>query len=130
MDIRRTFALTLAPLALAACGKAGPAEPPPPSPAAEVIGAAQDCLPLASFSSTQVRDDWTIDFLGAGQKAWRNTLPNRCPGLRAESAFTYETSLSQLCGTDIIYVLQRTGGSLQRGAGCGLGKFVPVKLAK
>ena len=60
---------------------------------------------------------------------WRNTLPQRCSGLKFDDAFTYATSLSQLCSTDIIYPLQRTGGSLQRGAGCGLGQFVPVELA-
>jgi hypothetical protein len=35
-----------------------------------------------------------------------------------------------LCNVDIIYVLQRTGSMLQRGAGCGLGKFVPIELVK
>ena len=75
-----------------------------------------------------IRDDWTIDFMAGGKRVYRNTLPNRCPGLRAANAFSYETSLTQLCDTDIIYVLNTVGGSLQRGAGCGLGEFVPVEL--
>ena len=87
-------------------------------------------MPLSQLRESRIRDDWTIDFIQSGNRAWRNTLPQRCPGLRSEDAFTYETSLSQLCSTDIIYVLQRTGGSLQRGAGCGLGTFVPVELER
>jgi hypothetical protein len=63
------------------------------------------------------------------REGWRNTLPNSCPGLAAQNAFTYKTSLSQLCSTDIVYVLQTAGG-LHRGPGCGLGQVVPVKLEK
>ncbi|MBV1918991.1 MAG: hypothetical protein KUG65_13150 [Sphingomonadaceae bacterium] len=57
-------------------------------------------------------------------------MTNRCSGLTSQDAFTYKTSLSQLCSNEIIYVLDRVGGELQRGAGCGLGPFVPVKLVK
>lgn len=119
------------PLALGACTRTEPAETPPPAPAAEAIGAAQDCLGITQFSSTRIRDDRTIDFFGgAGSRVWRVTLPNTCPGLKSADTFTYETSLSQLCRTDIIYPLHRYGGNLQRGAGCGMGPFVPVKLAE
>jgi len=117
-------------LALTACSYERPADAPPVSPAAEVIGEARSCLPLNQIRSTRVRSDYTIDFMGAGDKVWRNTLPNRCPGLGSKEAFSYNTSLNQLCSTDIIYVLQHVGGSLERGAGCGLGQFVPVKLGE
>lgn len=80
------------------------------------------------MSETIVRDDWTIDFV-VGSRVWRNTLPSRCPGLKVNRAFSYETSLSQLCSTDIIYVLENVGG-LRRGAACGLNQFLPVTLAK
>ena len=120
----------LAPVALVACTQERPSERPATAPAAKVIGKAENCISLTSFSSTRIRDDWTINFEGPGKKVWRNTLPNRCAGLRAADKFTYKTSLSQLCNTDIIYVLQDYGGTLQRGAGCGLGKFVPVELEK
>ena len=62
-----------------------------------------------------------------GNRVYRNTLPNTCPRLGFEEAFTYETSLTQLCSTDIIYVLENFGGDLRRGAGCGLGEFIPVE---
>jgi len=89
-----------------------------------------NCLQLTNFRSTEIRDDRTIDFMGTGDRVWRNTLPNSCPGLKAADTFTYATSISQLCSVDIITVLNNSGGSLQRGAGCGLGQFVPVKLEK
>ncbi len=96
------------------------------APAVEVIGDPVDCLPIGSIRNSTVHDDYTIDF-EVGSKTYRNTLPHRCPSLGFEEAFTYETSLTRLCSTDIIYVLRRTGGELERGAGCGLGKFVPVE---
>lgn len=124
------LSMSLAPLALAACTQEEPREAPPVSPAAEVIGETRDCLPLTQFSNTRIRDDWTIDFMGAGDKVWRVTLPNRCIGLKSADTFTYKTSLSQLCRTDIVYPLHQIGGSFDRGAGCGMGPFVPVKLAR
>jgi hypothetical protein len=118
-------------LALAACAQGETRETPAPSPAAEAIGEPRDCLPLTQFSNTRIRDDRTIDFIGgAGNRVWRVTLPNRCSGLKSADTFTYETSLSQLCRQDIIYPLQQYGGSFQRGPGCGLAPFVPVKLAQ
>ena len=130
--MKTRFALTavIAPLALAACNQERPAEKPAVSPAAKIVGEAESCIPITQIRSTRIRDDWTIDFMGPGNKVWRNTLSNRCPSLKSEDSFTYKTSLSQLCNTDIIYVLRHVGGDLQRGAGCGLGKFVPVELEK
>lgn len=117
-------------LPLAACAQGEARDTPPPSPAAEVAGQPQDCLPLNQFSNTRVRDDRTIDFIGSGRHVWRVTLPNRCSGLKAADSITYETSLSQLCRQDIVYPLNRFGNDFQRGAGCGLGPFVPVKLSQ
>jgi hypothetical protein len=123
--------LPLAVLALAACQQSTNSTPrPSKAPAARVVGEAVSCLPITSIRSSQVHDDRTIDFDTGGGKLYRNTLPNSCPGLGFEEAFTYETSLSQLCSTDIIYVLQRYGSEVRRGAGCGLGQFVPVELEK
>jgi len=117
--------LALVPGSLAAASDNRPV----PRPAAQVIGAAQRCIQLSQIRETKIRDDWTIDFVTGGGQAWRNALTHRCAGLRADNAITYETSLSQLCNTDIVYVL-RTAPNLQRGAACSLGEFVPVKLAK
>ena len=60
-----------------------------------------------------------------GKVSYRNVLPQSCPELGFERAFSYETSLSQLCSTDIITVF-RNGSALHRGASCGLGQFQPV----
>lgn len=130
MKTNRFAVLSAATLFLVACTGNQPAAPlPPASPAAEAIGPAQDCLSLTQFSSSRIRDDRTIDFIGGvGSKVWRVTLPNRCSGLKAANTFTYATSLSQLCKQDIVYPLQQYGGSYQRGPGCGLAPFVPVKL--
>lgn len=127
---RNAAALAAIGAGLAGCMDGGPGATRPAPPAAKVVGAAVDCVPLPQLRESRVRDDSTIDFVGTGKRAWRNTLPASCPGLGSERRFSYETSLSQLCSTDIIYVLQYYGDKLQRGAGCGLGKFVPVELAK
>ena len=99
-----------------------------PVPAATPDGKPVSCIPLP-IQESRVRDDRTIDFFARG-KVYRNVLPNSCPSLGFEQAFSYETSLSQLCSTDIITVLQRTGGSYMRGASCGLGQFQPVTGVK
>ncbi len=97
---------------------------PPAIPAGKPVG----CIPVVSIRETRVRDDRTIDFVMNGRKVYRNTLPSSCPSLGFERRFTYATSLSQLCSTDIIAVLY--DAPIMRGASCGLGKFQPVALAK
>ena len=99
------------------------------APPARVTGEPRSCIPINQISDSQVHDNQTIDFRVGGQ-TYRNTLPQSCPSLGFERAFTYKTSLSQLCNTDVIYVLRTTGGAPERGAGCGLGLFVPVELNK
>lgn len=97
-------------------------------PAATPVGQPVSCVPLTAIRESRVRDDWTIDFQ-VGSKWYRNTLPNRCSGLGFERSFSYATSLSQLCNTDIITVLATGAGGGPRGS-CGLGAFQPVELAK
>ncbi|MFN3818119.1 hypothetical protein [Blastomonas sp.] len=99
-------------------------------PAAEVTGDPVSCINLSQIRSSQVRDDRTIDFILNNGQVYRNELPYQCGGLGFERAFTYSTSLTQLCNVDIITVLQNFGGTLNRGASCGLGEFTPVKLVK
>ncbi len=98
-------------------------------PEATPTGPAVSCIPLTQIRESRVRDDRTIDFIMAGrQRAYRVTLPQACPELGFEQRFSYETSLSQLCSTDIITVLR--DAPVSRGASCGLGQFEPVTLAK
>jgi hypothetical protein len=130
MTPRSLLCLAIAPLALAACTQEGPGTPPPVSPAARVIGPPESCVQIAQYHETRIRNDWTIDFIRDGRHAWRNTLPQRCNGLKSADAFSFKTSLTQLCSTDIVHVLEHWGNSLHEGAGCGLGPFVPVELEK
>ncbi|MFM9934716.1 MAG: hypothetical protein ACKVOL_00805 [Novosphingobium sp.] len=98
-------------------------------PAATPTGPAVGCIPLAQIRESRVRDDWTIDFRISGTKWYRNTLPNRCNQLGFERAFSYQTSLSQLCNVDIITVFANGAAGGPRSS-CGLGQFQPVTLAK
>lgn len=128
---RLNMLIPLCALALMGCQqKDGERAPVIRAPAATITGEAQSCIPLTSLSATTVHDDYTIDFK-VGGKFYRNTLPYQCPSLGFERAFTYATSLTRLCNTDIIYVLRMAGsGRLDRGAGCGLGHFVPITYDK
>ena len=106
---------------------ASAAKPPPEPP--KVTGPAVSCLQLPNIRQTEVRDDQTIDFITRGGKRYRNTLPSKCPQLGFERAFSYQTSITQLCNVDIITVIVQGGGS-RLGASCGLGKFTPIESIK
>jgi len=100
-------------------------------PAARIVGEPVNCIPIRTIQESRVRDDWTIDFRVGGNRWYRNSLPNRCSSLGLERAFSYSTSLSQLCNVDIITVISSSGGPgpINRGS-CGLGEFTPVELVK
>ncbi|MBC2777130.1 hypothetical protein [Parasphingopyxis marina] len=129
---RSIFALSVASAAAGIAAFALPAtameDELPEWQQARAIGTAERCIPLRQIRSTEVRDDQTIDFVMTGGRTYRNTMANRCGGLRFERAFSYSTSLSQLCSSDIITVLNRTGGAFMRGASCGLGEFTPIEF--
>lgn len=114
----------LQPLALAQ----EEAQKKPKVPPAEITGKPVSCINLSQIRNTVVRDDRTIDFIMSGGRVYRNELPNQCGSLGFDRAFSYSTSLTQLCNVDIITVLQNVGGGLMPGASCGLGEFTPVKL--
>ena len=99
-------------------------------PEAKEAGKPLSCVPLRQIRETRVYGDETIDFRMIGGKTYRNKLPYSCPQLGFEERFSYTTSLSVLCSTDIITVLNTTGGGLNRGASCGLGEFQPVEIVK
>ncbi len=98
-------------------------------PEATPTGKPVSCITLP-IQESRVRSDRVIDFRSSGRKWYRNELPYSCPSLKSEERFSYSTSLSQLCSVDIIYMLHQYGSSLERGAGCGLGKFQPVDIVK
>jgi hypothetical protein len=97
------------------------------TPEVRMIGDPKNCVSTHQIRSTKIIDNSTIDFKMVGGKTYRNSLPNSCPGLRRDDAFSYKTSTSQLCNVDIIRVVENYGGRLQEGAGCGLGKFQEIK---
>jgi len=133
----RFLATAALPLILAACAPEDPAANAARSaaaiaaaPEARMVGPAQNCIDRSQVRASVVRSDQVIDFEMNGGKVYRNTLRSRCPGLGFERAITFETSINQLCSQQIVYALQNIGGVPQRGAGCGLGEFVPVEYAK
>ena len=97
-------------------------------PAATPTGPARTCVPITELRESLVRNDQVIDFRISGDRYYRVTLPQGCPGLGFEKRFGYQTSICQLCAQDIITVLQ--SGPLMRGASCGLAPFQPVTIAK
>jgi hypothetical protein len=123
--LRRLSFLGAPLLVLDACAPARERSPAPTVivPPAEDGGAAR-CLPLANILRTEIVDDRTILFHLRDRTVWRNRLPNRCPGLRFQGGFAYETSIDQLCDLDLIRVLPPTGGV------CTLGVFEPEPLAR
>jgi hypothetical protein len=133
MVSRRTLptlaVLSLVSLALAGCmqADASTARDRSNAPPARITGNPVSCIRTVDITDTRVRDDRTIDFMRNARQGWRNTLPYGCPGLAVQNAFTYKTSTNELCSVDIIHVLETAGG-LSRGAGCGLGQFVPIEL--
>jgi hypothetical protein len=96
-------------------------------PEATPAGKPVSCLLLSQVRETRVRSDDVIDFIVSGNKVYRNTLPNKCPGLGFEERFAHKTALSQICSVDTITVLESPG--VREGATCGLGQFQPVTLA-
>lgn len=97
-------------------------------PDATPSGKAETCIPLRAIRESLVRNDRVIDFRVGGDRYYRVTLPQGCPGLGFERRFAYQTSLSQLCSNDVITVLNQA--PVMRGASCGLAPFQPVTIAK
>ncbi len=122
-------ALAATALLLSACAAdqgapkvaAAPATAIPAATGAKPIG----CVQLQSIRETRVVDDKTIDFYMRDGRVLRNNLPGSCPQLGFERAFSYSTSINQLCNVDIITVIQQSAG-ISRGASCGLGMFTPI----
>jgi hypothetical protein len=108
------MALLLSPAA--AAQDASPAGAPAAKP--EV----RQCLPVPSIRSSTVVNASTIDFTLRDGSVWRSNLPQPCPQLGTEQAFSYETSIPQLCAQDIITVIVPIMGNMA-GARCGLAPF-------
>jgi hypothetical protein len=134
LDIRTMLPLLALPLLAAGCtqNKERPsdANPAAGAPEVKVVGEARTCINRSQIRNTVVRSDRVIDFEMQGGRVFRNTLTSNCPGLGMERAITYSTSINQLCSPQIVFVLRNIGGRPERGAGCSLGKFVPVEYVR
>lgn len=86
----------------------------------------RECVSLVRIDRTRIVNDQTILFYMLGPDVYVNYLPRRCNGLKRTDAFSYATSLSQLCHLDVIRGLRNFGGQLSPTVACGLGKFVPI----
>lgn len=125
--MRKTLIMAgLASLGLAAVAGSSVARPLKPEQEARIkpVGKPASCIPIRQIDSTRVRDDQTIDFYMLGHTVYRNRLPHKCPQLGFEERFSYKTSLSELCSTDIITVITTPGVST--GPSCGLGEFQKI----
>ena len=122
--------LATAAFVIAAAAAPGTAQDRNAVPVAVPTGEpARSCLPVQQIRSSHVRSDEIIDFQTRNRKFYRVTLrQGACPGLGFEKRFAYRTTISQLCSSDIITVLNTAGP--QSGASCGLGEFVPVTIER
>ncbi|WP_086617493.1 hypothetical protein [Erythrobacter tepidarius] len=134
LDVRALLPVLALQLLATACTsereRPSDANPTAGAPPVIVKGEPVSCINRSQVRNTVVRSDRVIDFEMQGGKVYRNTLTSNCPGLGMDRAITYNTSTDQLCTPQIVYVLQNVGGQPRQGAGCGLGKFVPVEYER
>jgi hypothetical protein len=82
------------------------------------------CINVAWIDHTRVLDDSTILFYLKGGETLRNTLPDKCVGLKlASRGFTYVALNDEVCGNLQSIRVNDTG------AVCLLGPFTPEKPA-
>ena len=123
MGIKK-IACVLSVLMTAGCATESDQDREPPEELAKynVTGETEQCLSLTSIRQSKPLDDYNILFETRGNETYLSRLPTRCSGLGFNRAFTYSTSLTKLCNTDIITVIDSNNPSSRRGS-CGLGIF-------
>lgn len=95
--------------------------------ASEEYGEAQRCLPTYSYRSVEILDDRHVLFEGSGDKAWLNTLRNRCVGLRPNATLEFELRNNRVCELDTFQAVDNFFMFWQQSSGtCVLGDFQPV----
>ena len=90
----------------------------------------ENCIIVSRIDETDAIDDHNIIFRMRGDRVYRNTLPNKCPGLERENRIAYQTGSSRLCDIDTITVLEDFGVGFRPGFTCRLGQFVPLSEAE
>ena len=77
------------------------------------------CLDASHIDHTTVVDAHTILFYMRGGKTWKNTLPEDCPSLKFERAFSEEITGGFICSNKQMIQVLHTGAT------CSLGPFTP-----
>jgi hypothetical protein len=90
---------------------------------------AKSCVDLRHIDYTHVIDDQNILFYMYGGNIYLNRLPHPATGLDRHQPFMYRTSVSRVCKSDIITVLEDWGFGFTPGASTTLGKFEPIDAA-
>jgi hypothetical protein len=85
-----------------------------------------DCFSVNRIRRTEVIDDHTILFHLRGNRIYRTQMDRACSGLEREQRFMYQVHTGQLCATDTITVLERSGFGTTAGFTCRIGSFYPV----
>ena len=93
----------------------------------EATGEMERKISLNRILRTQVLDDQTIVFFMMGKKAYVNRMKYKCPSLKSEDRFAYETFGGQLTSLDTISVIDSFG---RKWASCGLADFAEFKMIK
>lgn len=125
----RHLPLTLTAACLvAACARG---DTPDPGLTAAVTGSPVNCIQRVQSLTTRPLDGQTILFSGLG-RAWRNRLPDACPGLGRTGPVTivFEEANTQVCRNDRIRVIDNPSAPLPVTSYplCRLGEFTPVDL--
>jgi hypothetical protein len=87
---------------------------------------AVQCVRINDIDDIDIVDSDTLIFHMRGDTVYRNDLPHRCPGLKADDTLMYRSSVGRLCSIDIVTVLEDWGFGFAPGASCGLGMFQPI----
>jgi hypothetical protein len=82
------------------------------------------CLRTIDIQNTTIPDEKTILFHMRNGKIWKNSLRNRCNGLRFNGFAYVATPPNQICGN------LQTIRAIQTGSVCMLGAFTPYEAPK
>jgi hypothetical protein len=87
-------------------------------------GPSRSCLQISQIDSTEGISDRAIIFRMRGGDLYRNELNANCPGARRDMAFSYSTTIGQICRGEILTFFDPPVRA-QYGS-CALGDFVPI----
>ena len=83
----------------------------------------QNCIRVREVRSMEAVGNHSILFYLPNGDAWRNRLRRPCNAIRSNVVFSYDVQSGRLCAGEILNVLDRFGGGLQRMGACALGEF-------